>query len=62
MKIAVVGDMNPTQQSVIDKMIADGHEIVYTGKDDNLNNPNGYKDYGVKLITSAETDIWYKHI
>lgn len=34
MKIAVVGDMNPTQQSVIDKMIADGHEIVYIGKDD----------------------------
>lgn len=33
MKIAVVGDMNPTQQSVIDKMIADGHEIVYVGKD-----------------------------
>ena len=34
MKIAVVGDMNPTQQSVVDKMIADGHEIVYIGKDD----------------------------
>lgn len=36
MKIAVVGDMNPTQQSVIDKMIADGHEIVYIGKDDDF--------------------------
>lgn len=34
MKIAVVGDMNSAQQSVIDKMIADGHEIVYIGKDD----------------------------
>jgi hypothetical protein len=33
MKITVVGDMNPTQQFVIDKMIADGHEIVYIGKD-----------------------------
>lgn len=37
MKIAVVGDMNPRQQLVIDKMIADGHEIVYVGKND----PNG---------------------
>ena len=36
MKIAVVGDMNPRQQSVIDKMIADGHEIVYIGKDDSF--------------------------
>jgi hypothetical protein len=36
MKIAVVGDMNPTQQLVIDKMIADGHEIVYIGKDDSF--------------------------
>lgn len=34
MKIAVVGDMNPAQQSFIDKMIADGHEIVYIGKDE----------------------------
>lgn len=34
MKIAVVGDMNPTQQLVIDKMLADGHEIVYVGRDD----------------------------
>lgn len=34
MKIAVIGDMNPRQQLVIDKMIADGHEIVYIGKDD----------------------------
>lgn len=34
MKIAVVGDMNSTQQSFIDKMIADGHEIVYVDKDD----------------------------
>lgn len=25
--------MNLTQQSVIDKMIADGHEIVYIGRD-----------------------------
>lgn len=33
MKIAVIGDMNPTQQIVIDKMIADGHEIVYIGKE-----------------------------
>ena len=33
MKIAVVGAMNPRQQLVIDKMIADGHEIVYIGKD-----------------------------
>lgn len=33
MKIAVIGDMNPRQQIVIDKMIADGHEIVYIGKD-----------------------------
>ena len=29
---------------------------------DNLNDPKGYKDYGIKLITSAETDIWYKGI
>ena len=33
MKIAVVGDMNSRQQLVIDKMIADGHEIVYIGKE-----------------------------
>lgn len=36
MKIAVVVDMKPRQQSVIDKMIADGHEIVYIGKDDSF--------------------------
>lgn len=36
MKIAVVGEMNPTQQSVIDKMITDGHEILYIGKDDDF--------------------------
>ena len=34
MKIAVVGDMDSSQQSVIDKMIADGHEIVHIGKDE----------------------------
>lgn len=36
MKIAVVGDMNPRQQLVIDKMIADGHEIVYIEEDDSF--------------------------
>ena len=34
MKIAVIGDMNPRQQLVIDKILSDGHEIVYIGKDE----------------------------
>lgn len=34
MIIAVIGDMNPRQQVVIDKIISDGHEVVYIGKDD----------------------------
>ena len=34
MKIAVIGDMNPRQQLVIDKILSDGHEVVYIGKDE----------------------------
>lgn len=36
MKIAVVGGMNPAQQLLLDKMIANGHEIVYIGEDDSF--------------------------
>lgn len=34
MIIAVIGDMDPRQQLVIDQIISDGHEVVYIGKDD----------------------------
>lgn len=34
MIIAVIGDMNPRQQLVIDKILSDGHEVVYIGKDE----------------------------
>ena len=37
-------------------------ENVENWEQDNLKDPNGYKDYGIKLVTSAETDLWYKNI
>lgn len=56
MKIAVVGDMSPTPQSVIDKMIADGHEIVYIGKDD----PYGGVDMDFCIVDEYSEDIsWH---
>lgn len=56
MKIAVVGDMNPTQQLVIDKMIADGHEIVYIGKDD----PYGGVDMDFCVVDEYSEDTsWH---
>jgi hypothetical protein len=56
MKIAVVGDMNPTQQLVIDKMIADGHEIVYIGKDD----PYGGIDMDFCIVDEYSEDTsWH---
>lgn len=45
MKIAVVGDMNPRQQLVIDKMISDGHEIVYISKNDQFDGVG--MDFGI---------------
>ena len=53
MKIAVVGEMNPRQQLVIDKMIADGHEIVYIGKDD----PYGGMDMNFCIVDEC-SDVW----
>jgi len=35
-------------------------ENVERWEHDNLESEGGYKDYGVRLITSSETDIWYK--
>lgn len=56
MKIAVVGDMNPRQQSVIDKMIADGHEIVYIGEDDSY----GGIDMDFCIVDEYSEDTsWY---
>jgi hypothetical protein len=53
MKIAVVGDMNPTRQTVIDKMIADGHEIVYIGKGD----PYGGVDMDFCIVDEYSNDL-----
>ena len=56
MKIAVVGDMNPRQQLVIDKMIADGHEIVYIGKGD----PFGGVDMDFCIVDEYSEDTsWH---
>jgi len=35
-------------------------ENIQRWEEDNAKDPNGYKEYGLKLTTSAETDIWYK--
>jgi hypothetical protein len=37
-------------------------ENIERWEEDNLKDPEGYKNYGVRLITSAETDVWYKEI
>lgn len=37
-------------------------ENIEKWEEDNLKSVDGYRDYGVKLITSAETDIWYKGV
>lgn len=56
MKIAVVGDMNPAQQLGIDKMVADGHEIVYIGKD----SPYGGIDLDICIVDEYSGDTsWY---
>lgn len=36
------------------------YENVERWEEDNAENPNGYKDYGLRITTSAETDVWYK--
>lgn len=35
-------------------------ENIQPWEEDNAKDPNGYRDYGLKMTTSAETDIWYK--
>jgi len=69
MKIAVVGDMNPAQQSVVDKMIADGHEIVYIGRDDPYGGEgmdfcivDEYSDYKSYSITVKEVKKPYYRV
>ena len=37
-------------------------ENIEKWEEDNLKSVDGYRDYGVKLITSTETDIWYKGV
>lgn len=39
MKIAVIGSMNAKQQLVIDKMIEEGHEIVYMTNSETISPP-----------------------
>lgn len=36
------------------------YENVERWEQDNEKNPNGYQDYGLRITTSAETDLWYK--
>jgi hypothetical protein len=64
MKIAVVGNMNPRQQLVIDKMIDDGHEIVYIGKNDpfdgvgmDLGIVDEYSDYAFPVKESPMKEV-----
>lgn len=40
----------------------ENYENVERWEEDNEKNPDGYKDYGLRITTSAETDVWYKTI
>lgn len=37
-------------------------ENVNRCEEDNSKDPKGYREYGLRFTTSAETDIWYKEI
>lgn len=41
--------------------IFESYDNVLRWIDDNKENPNGYKEYGLKLLISSETDIWYEY-
>lgn len=38
------------------------YENVERWEWDNERNPYGYREYGLKITTSAEKNIWYKEI
>lgn len=59
MKIAVIGVMNDRQKLVIDKMIEDGHEVVYMASTETINPPpeycfiDEYTEFDTTLFSTA---------